>query len=320
MRGTWKRRSSLPVAVSEVGVGVVDDVIHVVGGTEKGGEGPTAAASTLHLAYDPRSDRWDRRAPLPIAMSHVGVVGLDGRLYAFGGLGRNVHLEPKNAALAYLPEADRWEALPPFSSPRGGVTAAAVNGKIHIFGGRNSSKVIRISPPDAPEVLAGVGTVNTHEVFDPRTASWSEALPLPGPPRDHAGIAVLNGKIHVFGGRINDYSDMLDRHDVYDPVTGSWSSGAALPRPRSAGAFAVLDDLIIYAGGECKPGGKPFTANAFEDVTGYDAKTDQWLTLTSLPEGRHAFGAGTVGGVAYFAGGALLCGGGSSTDLLTLTL
>lgn len=42
--------------------------------------------------------------------------------------------------------------------------------------------------------------------------------------------------------------------------------------------------------------------------------------LTQLPEGRHAFGGTTVEGVAYFSGGALMCAGGASTDLLTLEL
>jgi N-acetylneuraminic acid mutarotase len=133
------------------------------------------------------------------------------------------------------------------------------------------------------------------------------------------GIATLEGKIHVFGGRQNDYTDMLDRHDVYDPSTATWTARAPLPRPRSAGAFAVLDGRIVYAGGECKPGGAPFSANTFEDVDTYDATTDKWGEMEPLPEGRHAFGGATIDGVAYFAGGALLCGGGATTDLLALS-
>ena len=76
----------------------------------------------------------------------------------------------------------------------------------------------------------------------------------------------------------------------------------------------MLNGLIIYAGGECKPGGQPYSANAFDDVTAYDSKADIWTILTSLPRARHAFGAATVAGIAYFAGGALVCGGGVSTD------
>jgi len=318
--GTWTKRASIPVAISEVGVGQVAGKIYVVGGTEQRGEAPPAGASTLNLMYDPAADRWEERAPLPQALSHAGVTDLDGKLYVIGGLTGNVHMGPQNTALVYDPKVDRWSALAPFSSPRGSMGVAAFGGKIHIFGGHNSAKVVKISLRDAPDMMAGIGTVATHEIYDPARDTWSHSEPLPGPPRDHMGIAVLDGKIHAFGGRINDYSDMLARHDVYDPKTGTWTSAAPLPRPRSAGAFTVLNGLIIYAGGECKPGGKPFTANAFEDVTAYDPTVDIWTSLAPLPQGRHAFGAATVAGVAYFAGGAFVCGGGASTDMLAMTI
>ena len=82
----------------------------------------------------------------------------------------------------------------------------------------------------------------------------------------------------------------------------------------------LLNGLIVYAGGECKPGGQPFSPNAFEDVTAYDPDSDRWVALTSLPQARHAFGAATIGNVAYFAGGAPVCGGGTMTDMLSLSL
>lgn len=274
-------------------------MVYVVGGTDEKGQ-----AVSHNLRYDPRYDRWERRAPLPAALHHVGIATLDGIVYALGGLTANVHLGPQRTTFAYDPDADRWTELAPFATPRGSLAVVATDGKIHILGGRNSQTT----------------TERSHEVFDATTRTWSEAEPLPGPPRDHMGVGVLGGKIHVFGGRVNDYSNMLDRHDVFDPQTNSWSSLAALPRPRSAGAFALIEDLIVYAGGECKPGGKPFTANAFDDVDAYDAKTDRWFALTPMPEARHAFGAVTVGDTAYFFAGALVCGGGASNDALALTL
>lgn len=312
---SWVRRAALPVAISEVGVTALGDHVHVVGGTDDAGR-----ATTLHLAYDPIVDAWEKRAPLPKAMHHVAVTSLSGRLFAVGGLTANVHIGPQDSALVYDPSEDNWDELAPLPVPRGSIGLAAIGGTIHAFGGRSSESVIRISPPDAPEVLSGVGTVTRHELFEPASGTWNVSEPLPGPPRDHMGIAVLDGRIHVFGGRINDYHDMLDRHDVYDPTSGRWSTAASLPRARSAGAFTVVDGRIVYVGGECKPGGEPFTANAFDDVDVYDAETDSWVPLTPLPEGRHAFGGATINGVAYFAGGALVCGGGASTDMLALSL
>jgi N-acetylneuraminic acid mutarotase len=319
--GSWAKKAALPVAIAEVGVGQLDGKVYVVGGTEQHGDAAPTAASSLTMAYDPALDKWEERAPLPHPLSHVGVTVLGGQLYAIGGLTANVHMGPQNLAFSYEPNGDRWHELPPISKPRGSVAVAAVGGQVHIFGGRTSDKVMKISPPGEPDLLVGIGTVTTHEVYDPAAGEWSTAEPLPGPARDHMGIAVLDGKVHVFGGRVNDFSDLLDRHDVYDPETGTWTSARPLPRRRSAGAFTVLNGLIIYAGGECKPGGEIFTANAFDDVDAYDPRADSWAALTPLPQGRHAFGAATVAGVAYFAGGSLVCGGGvTTTDLLALTL
>jgi len=311
----WTRRAALPVAISEVGVASVARRLHVVGGTDGDGN-----ATTLHLAYDPVSDVWERRAPLPKAMHHVAVTETGGRLYAIGGLSENVHLDPHDSTLVYDPGDDRWSELAPLPVPRGSIGIASVGGKIHTFGGRSSDRVESISPPGGHGMHLGIGTVANHEVFDPLSDTWSGAEPLPGPPRDHMGVAALDDKIHVFGGRREDYTNMLDRHDVYDTTSGEWTGAARLPRPRSAGAFVVLGGRIVYAGGECKPGGVPFSFNTFEDVDAYDPNSDTWMALPPLPEGRHAFGAASIDGIAYFAGGALVCGGGASSDLLALSL
>ncbi len=124
-----------------------------------------------------------------------------------------------------------------------------------------------------PELSAGFGTVNTHEIYDPKTGKWAQGPTVPGPARDHLGVAVVDGKIHLFGGRVADVVDNLDRHDVYDSKTNQWTTAAPLPNPRSSGAYTVLDGLILYAGGECKPGGQPFTPNTYDDVTAYNSKT-----------------------------------------------
>jgi N-acetylneuraminic acid mutarotase len=249
------------------------------------------------------------------------LAALDGKLYAVGGFTGVVHMGPKPAAFVYDPETDKWRQLPDISSARGSVAVAAVGGKLHILGGRQADKVVkRPSPPGAPQLFAAFGTVNMHQIYDPVTGKWSAGAPVPGPARDHAGIAVLDGRIHLFGGRTADVVDDLARHDVYDPRTDTWSTAAPLPVARSAGAYTVLDGRIIYAGGECKAGGQPQTPYAFDDVTAYDSRADIWEMLAPLPQARHAFGAATVNGVAYFAGGSPVCGAGAMTDMLTLTL
>ena len=319
-KGTWTKKAPIPVAMEGLAVGVVDNKIYAVGGAEQRPGGSLVPRSSLNLMYDPASDRWHELAPLPTPLSHIGLAELDGKLYAVGGFVDIVHMGPQDLVFVYDPQSDRWSELTKLSTPKGSVSAAALDGRIHIFGGRRCDKIVRISPPGAPAMFEGFGLLSSHEIYDPANGKWEEGTPFPDPPSDHMGIAVLNGKVHLFGGRTAGFTDLVDRHDVYDPRTDTWAAARPLPRPRSDGASAVIDELIVYAGGECKPGGTPGSANTFDDVTAYDAKTDRWTALVPLPQACHGISAATVKGVAYFMGGACCCGGGASRDLYALTL
>jgi N-acetylneuraminic acid mutarotase len=320
-KAVWTAKAPLPVAMAEVGVAALNGKVYVIGGTRQAPNAAPEWASTLNMMYDPATNSWTARAPLPQGLSHVGVAALGGKIYAVGGFTDIIHMGPQSVVFAYDPTADSWSKVGSLSTSRGSVAVAAVDGKLHAFGGRQADEILKVpAPPGAPEMSQTRGTTTLHEIYDPAKKSWKVGAPIPGPGRDHLGIAVLNSKIHLFGGRVFDVVDNLDRHDVFDPRTGRWSIAAPLPLPRSAGASAVLDGRIIYAGGECKPGSRPFTPNTFDTVTAYDSTTNQWQILTPLPSGRHGFGGATIAKVSYFAAGAGLCGGGALTELLALTL
>jgi len=109
---------------------------------------------------------------------------------------------------------------------------------------------------------------------------------------------------------------LVTLHDVYDPKTDTWKSAAPLLTARSGGAIVYYHGLILYVGGECRHpkaggGGEGFTENE-----AYDPKTDKWMTLAPIPEVRNGFGAGAIGVHAYFAGGAIGCGGAPTSDTL----
>jgi N-acetylneuraminic acid mutarotase len=129
---------------------------------------------------------------------------------------------------------------------------------------------------------------------------------------------VVDGKIHVVGGRTKEPADNTAFHDVYDPATDTWTSAPPLPEPRSAGAIVYYHGLIIYAGGECE-NNKPFALNE-----AFDPKTGQWSELAPLPGARHGFGAAVIGDTAYFAGGwtgsATRCADSPTDELLAFTL
>jgi N-acetylneuraminic acid mutarotase len=130
--------------------------------------------------------------------------------------------------------------------------------------------------------------------------------------RDHLTLVASGGKQHAIGGRTNNNStDNTNLHDVYDPTTNSWSKAALMPTARSAMAVTLVDGLIVVVGGECDHG------HTFNQNEVYDLASDQWRALAS-PQGRHGFGAATLGEAGYFAGGNKGCGGGEVTDELLM--
>jgi N-acetylneuraminic acid mutarotase len=307
-QGSWSAASIMPTPVADPGVAALDGKIYVVGGSTffphvvptSADMGSGTWGSSVNYEYDPATDHWRELAPLPIGLSHVGLIGFNHKLYAFGGFTSLVHANAQDAALVYDPTANAWQWLAPLSSRRGGAGVVEVGGKIHVFGGR----------PHDPT------PIDIHEVYDPATNQWTKKAPMPLA-RDHMGIAVIDGKIHIVGGRTGGQIDNLHDHDVYDPATDQWTKAAPMPTARSGGAAVYYHGLLLFAGGECKkrdPNARFGGGEDFDENEGYDPKTNTWMNLAKLPSARQAFAAATVGPVAYFPGGTLRCGALALTD------
>ena len=92
-QGTWSAASTMPTGTGDSGVAALDGKIYVVGGSSfyphivptSPDMGSGTWGSSVNYEYDPAADKWRQLAPMPIGLSHVGVVGLNHKLYAFGG-------------------------------------------------------------------------------------------------------------------------------------------------------------------------------------------------------------------------------------------
>jgi len=172
--GTWTMKSSLPANRAEVAAVALTERLHALGGSLDG------RAGAYHDEYDPTTDKWHSKAPLPGPRDHLAVAVTNGKIYAFGGFAVDVHKDASNGAFEYDPTADAWRDLPPMKVARGAAGAAMVDGKAHVIGGRGLDGTV----------------VATHEVFDPQSRGWAEAAPLPTA-RDHMVVIAVDGKIRV---------------------------------------------------------------------------------------------------------------------------
>jgi N-acetylneuraminic acid mutarotase len=87
-------------------------------------------------AYDPRTNTWQTRAPIPIPRAHPAVGTLsDGQIIVAGG-GLKTHAPLANVEL-YTPATNAWQELTPIlQASAGGPTGEVVDGdEFYVIGG-----------------------------------------------------------------------------------------------------------------------------------------------------------------------------------------
>ena len=100
--------------------------------------------------------------------------------------------------------------------------------------------------------------VNSNEVYDPKTDSWTLLEPMPS---NRGGLAssAINETIYVFGGE--EPSGTFDNNESYDIATNKWDKGLAMPTARHGLVAVATDDKIYVIGGGPNPGGSRSSAN-----------------------------------------------------------
>ena len=112
------------VSTKSAAFGVVDGLLYVAGGWL--GLGPQAAGwstgggkTDLLQVFDPMSNTWAFKAPMPIRLFGSASCSHDGKLYVFGGSTVGGPGYPSRRCFAYDPQADQWKELAPMPSERG---------------------------------------------------------------------------------------------------------------------------------------------------------------------------------------------------------
>ena len=203
----WKERSPMPTRHGYLASGVVNGILYAVGGQDD----PAGTAVILNSveAYDPLTDTWSSKTPMPTARrgAAIGVVG--GILYTVGG-----ELSPagshnmSNVVEAYDPASDTWSTRAPMPTARDALSVVVIDDTLYAIGGYD-----------------GVAYLPTVEVYDPATDHWTTKTPMPTP-RAIASALALDGKLYVAGGYTGITSRVVES---YDPATGSWTTKSRCP-------------------------------------------------------------------------------------------
>lgn len=298
-RGSWHTATPLPTKRTEVTAAALDGKIYVVGGFEKPSLGNilSFAITPSVEMYDPATDRWTSKAPLPVGLHHVGIGVSGGRLYVIGGYSKSALSvwNPVATVYNYDPAMDSWTERAPMPTARGALSVTEHEGKLYAIGGydrkMNNAQV---------------------EVYDPVRNVWTTGTPLPTP-RDHLASATVAGKLYAIGGRIDgDYSRNLAVTERYDPTSDRWTRVADLQTARSGITAAVVEGKIYVFGGEGSVG-------TFSENEAYDAMSDVWQRMAPMPTARHGLGSAVIQGRIYLISGGPTPGGSFSNLIEVFT-
>lgn len=230
----WTSKTSMPVGLHHVGIGVAEGRIYIIGGYRQSGLSVWNPVATMY-AYDSTTDTWAERAPMPTARGALSVTVHGGKVYAIGGYDRTSN---SAAVEVYDPVGNLWTSRAPLPTARDHLAAAAVSGKVYAIGGRLNGDYHR--------------NLAVTEVYDPATDSWARVADLPTA-RSGITAAEVGGRVYVFGGEGGDGT--FHENEAYDPARGTWQAMAPMPTARHGLGSAVVDGRVYVISGGPTPGG-----------------------------------------------------------------
>lgn len=174
---TWRARSRLPAPRYQACAVAVDGRLFLMGGGDF--VMTDAAKGRELLEYSLETDRWIRRAPMPVPMRNAGAVALAGKIYVVGGHSFDNRQGGSSACLCYDPQTDRWSSLRSMPTPRTDIAVVRFRDRIFVLGGHPGR--------------------DTVESYDPKTDTWKIERPLPEGRMFHTAVALDSG-IYVLGG------------------------------------------------------------------------------------------------------------------------
>jgi kelch-like protein 18 len=163
------------VSLGYPGVAVINNLLYVL-----------SMAGELEV-YDPVSDRWTARSPVPEAGTINLVAAVNGALYAISGTNQCCS-SVGSTVNAYDPATDTWTGKAVLSNLRQLWGVGALNGLLYVLGG--------VDPYDP---------VNTFQVYDPSTNKWTAKTVPPQALNWVVGVVVVNAQLYAIADANESY-------------------------------------------------------------------------------------------------------------------
>jgi len=183
---TWVRGADMPTERGALTADFIDGKLYAVGGKNVlshgiGGMIFQEIPYPINEVYDPVTNSWEQKAPMPTPRDHIASAVVNEKMYAIGG--REGHRSNSlSANEVYDPKTNTWSVLEPLPTIRSGSTASVLNNTIFIFGGETDKRVF-----------------NTNEQYIPNEGWITHANMTVE--RTGLGSATVGDKIYLLGGK-----------------------------------------------------------------------------------------------------------------------
>eukprot|EP00808_Paulinella_micropora_P019702 g69811.t1 len=210
--------------------------------------------------YDPRLNRWEAKASLPVDYEYLTGAVLHDRLFVVLS-DHDMH----KSLLVYSPDANEWKTRCAPRTKRHEARLAALGDCLYLAGGHNNDYSLR-----------------KVEKYDPVHNEWLPAARLNLARHDFT-VAVFRGRLYVIGGTNFDPDTELELGAVerYDPKARKWRFVGDLQTPRSGASAFVHNNGLHVAGGTTD-----FSATLLASVERFHEATAKWLESKPLAEPR----------------------------------
>jgi len=262
----WTYKASMPTPRMAFATAVYQNKIYCIGGRNVSGD-PNGGYTAANEVYDPATDTWETKTPMPKATGWFIANVAYGKIYVMDYSGANY---------VYDPATDSWTSKAPVPAAAfGGYASAVLDGKIYVIGG-----------------LSAKLDSNLNFIYNAETDKWSEGTPPPSSQGGGAAGATTGAlapkRVYVFGETHNfKQGENPDFVRVYNPKDDKWAYGADSPADRYDFGVAIVNDTFYVVGGHTYnfPGNfAPSSVNEQYSPIGYGTPDPSYVLENTPPK------------------------------------
>ena len=189
---SWRALAPLTVKRCSAVAEQVDGKIYLIGGLEPMENGKGTRVSGRNQMYDPATNTWTERSPMPTTRNHAMAGAVNGKIYVMGGrlAAGNIPVTTNiDTVEEYDPATNLWSPVKErMLQVRSGGGWATCNGRIYVGGGEWITR----------EFYAALRAV---DAYDPATNTWEALTPMPGAVHGNA-MGCIGNKLYTASGKM----------------------------------------------------------------------------------------------------------------------